>query len=293
MLSETRKRGQRFLALGIFLASVSMLGVMATVNSLQAEPIPETVVPLIYVADPIENRSGIEELLAERPNARDVCPSIEQKSELVGAFQICFVPERYVPLTAVRLEISESDLTELDVIRRTLIRQIGNAFTLIDLAPGDILQTNFLDSTGGIAPNMRAIGIAVNQVTSVGGTIRPGQHVDVLVSYERKGDSQSISVTEILLQDVEVISVFGPRQFFEQANQLSGEGYTPSYTAYEETRFTPDGEMMRDTTVTLAVPLEDAIRLTYMTNFAKEVRLITRRADDQQRYNLPPFTVAP
>lgn len=293
MLSETRKRGQRYLYIGIALAAISMLGVMATVNGLQAEPVPEILVPLIYVADAIENRSGIEELLAERPDAQDVCPTVEQRSSVVGAFQICFVPARFAPSTRVVAEVSESDLADVELIRRTLIRQIGNAFTLIDLAPGNILQTNFLDSSGGIAPNMRAIGIAVNQVTSVGGTIRPGQHVDVLVSYEQRQDSQAIPITEILLQDVEVISVYGPRQRFDQVNQLSGEGYTPSYQAYEETRFTPDGEMMRDSTVTLAVPLEDAIRLTYMTNFAKEVRLITRRADDSQRYELPPFRVSP
>lgn len=293
MIFEARKRGQRFMAIGVVLAAISMLGVMATVNDLQVEPEPEVLIPLVYIADQIESRSGIEAMLAERPNAQDVCPSTELKSLVVGAFQICYIPEQFVPSTAVVAEIHEEVIDDPETIRRTLIRQVGNAFTLIDLAPGNVLQANFLDSSGGIAPSMRAIGIAVNQVTSVGGTIRPGQRVDVLVSYERKLDSQSTPVTEILLQNVEVISVFGPRQFFERADQLSGEGYNPSYAMYEETRFTPDGEMMRDTTVTLAVPLEDAVRLTYMTNFAKEVRLITRRADDQIKYEIPAFTASP
>jgi len=46
--------------------------------------------------------------------------------------------------------------------------------------------------------------------------------------------------------------------------------------------------MLRDITVVLAVPPADALKLTYMENFAAEVRLVARGAGDNTVVPLNP-----
>lgn len=179
--------------------------------------------------------------------------------------------------------------------RSGLMQQLGSHITLIALQPGDILQANQLDSQGGLKSEMRAVSVAVNQVTSVGGTVRPGHRVDVFVSYEEElEENKKLPKTMLLLQDVEVLAVFGNVRYFYVPDPVSGEAATyanRSYVGAEESRYTAEGEMMKDTTVTLALSLEDAMKLTYMANFAAEVRLVIRRYDDTTVQSQQPVTV--
>ena len=47
-------------------------------------------------------------------------------------------------------------------------------------------------------------------------------------------------------------------------------------------RFMPSGQLMDEATVTLALSLEDAVKLTYMANFGQEVRLVIRRYEERE-----------
>jgi Flp pilus assembly protein CpaB len=136
---------------------------------------------------------------------------------------------------------------------------------LTDLQPGDILQWNQLDRHGGLKPDMRAVSIAVDMVTSAGGNLGVGKRVDVLASYEQdEGGGRKIPRTILLLSDVEVLAVYSPPLSFG-TRPLPGETPTPNTL----------------TNVTLSVSLRDAMRLTWMSNFAKEVRLVVRRTDEK------------
>lgn len=198
------------------------------------------------------------------------------------------IPLKYVPDTAI---VNNDAETTAD-----LMQQLGSHITLIALQPGDILQANQLDSQGGLKPEMRAVSVAVDQVTSVGGTVRPGHRVDVFVSYEEElTENKKLPKTMLLLQDVEVLAVFGNVRYFYVPDPVSGEAATyanRSYVGAEESRYTAEGEMMKDTTVTLALSIDDAMKLTYMANFAKEVRLVIRRYDDTAVQSQQPVTAA-
>jgi pilus assembly protein CpaB len=146
--------------------------------------------------------------------------------------------------------------------------------TLVNVREGNYMLREMVDQNAGLGPSERAVSIAVNQVTSVGGNVRPGNRVDVIVSYE---DEEGYGVTEMLLQDVEVLAVSSLLPPVEEG------GLGPS-------RFLPTGELMSDATVTFALDPQQAMQLTYMSNFAKEVRLMIRRLDERETPPLEPVT---
>ena len=145
---------------------------------------------------------------------------------------------------------------------------------LVDIRGGQYLLREMLDQNAGLGPGERAVSIAVNQVTSVGGNVRPGNRVDVLVSYE---DETGIGTTVMLLQDIEVLAV---------STLLP----TPEEGGVGPTRFLPTGELASDATVTLALTPQQAMQLTYMSNFAAEVRLMIRRLDERETPPLEPVS---
>jgi len=171
-----------------------------------------------------------------------------------------------------------------------------NSVALIDFIEGDLIQTDGVDKNAGLMPNMRAVSISVNRVQSVGGSVRPGNHVDVLVSYMQEGEEQEVgtereAVTEVLFQDVQVLAV----SFLTPAEEEGGGEEEEEGTAGSEgpgpARFMPSGELMDEATVTLALPLEDAVKLTYMANFGQEVRLVIRRFEERETPDVEPVTV--
>jgi Flp pilus assembly protein CpaB len=96
------------------------------------------------------------------------------------------------------------------------------------------------------------------------------------------------AVTEVLFQDVQVLAVsFLTPTEEEGAEEESLEGSEEPGPA----RFMPSGELMDEATVTLALPLEDAVKLTYMANFAQEVRLVIRRFEEREAPEVEPVTI--
>ncbi len=92
-----------------------------------------------------------------------------------------------------------------DVVGRGVITPIFAKEPIIDsrLAPKG--------AGGGLAamipPGMRAVAIRVNEVVGVAGFVVPGMRVDVLISGNRPGGSNSLgTVTKTLLQNIEVLS---------------------------------------------------------------------------------------
>jgi pilus assembly protein CpaB len=92
-----------------------------------------------------------------------------------------------------------------DIIGRGVITSIYAKEPIIDsrLAPKG--------AGGGMAamipPGMRAVAVRVNEVVGVAGFVVPGTHVDILISGNTPGGSNSLgTLTQTLLQNIEVLS---------------------------------------------------------------------------------------
>ena len=97
-------------------------------------------------------------------------------------------------------------------------------------------------------------------------------------------------MTEVLFQDVKVLAV----SFLTPSEEEGGEEEEEAAVTSERpgpARFMPSGELMDEATVTLALSLEDAVKLTYMANFGQEVRLIIRRYEERETPEVEPVTV--
>lgn len=161
---------------------------------------------------------------------------------------------------------------------------LGAVVSLVDIRAGDYIQKSMVDRYAGLdprvselEPGLRAVTMDVNQVTSVGGTIRPGNRVDVVVTYvhQESEPEEGRLVTTFLLQDVLVLSV----------------GYLlPPVEEGGPPRVLASGGLQSDATITFALSPEDALRLIYMENSAVEVRLILRHTQDPQPVPLPPVS---
>jgi pilus assembly protein CpaB len=90
---------------------------------------------------------------------------------------------------------------------------VGRGVTAAVVAKEPILESRLAPKGAGgglaatIPPGMRAVAIRVNEVVGVAGFVVPGMRVDVLVSGNRPGGSNSEgTVTRTLLQNLEVLS---------------------------------------------------------------------------------------
>lgn len=179
-------------------------------------------------------------------------------------------PKKYAELHGVNYIFSLDDIGDSTV-------------ALVDFRVGDIILRSGIDENAGLEPNMRAVALAVDRVQGAGGSIRPGNRVDVIASYKQGEDQEP--VTEILFQDVKVLAV--SRLASDIAPPPSAEGAAETQPP---ARFMPTGELMDEATVTLALTLEDALKLAYMDNFGVDVRLVIRRLDEEPEPALPSVT---
>ncbi len=302
MINETRKRGRRYTIFGVALAALSALMVMQVIGRARAAaepPPPEPTTAVVYVASPINNQQRISDLLDEEAlttngdepvDNADVCPEeVEEKSEVIGAFQVCMIPTRFVPANALQLqEFDPSELFNNETVRTALRNQFGKQAALLEMERGMVLQRNLLGQST-LAPGMREVSISVDPVTSVGWKVRPGQHVDVVVSYQQAENGTQQPRTELFLQNIEVLSVSDPANRLERVGIVQDEELDAQYDVYQADEF--QSSFDSDATVTLALGLEDAIRLVHMANFADEVRLLLRNGEDGDIEELEPVSI--
>ncbi len=196
-----------------------------------------------------------------------------------GTLRIEKRPQAFTPPSAFLIPEPGDLETALAVIGGQL-----DGFTLIPLKSGDVLLSSMIETTFVIPPNMRAVSVGVDGVTSVSGYIRAGDHVDVLASYQVPGaNNQQEGRTNVLLQDVPVLSVSWFNNLGVTTDITATTGLTKTVLLQPGfTSSSADQPQARQMVVTLAVSLDDAEKLTYMSNFAKEVRLVLRRGDDSQ-----------
>lgn len=272
---HTKQRGVFFLIIAVFLALFTGMLVLTFMTDVERQ-IGETVAVLRV--------------------KKDIAADTVIDASLIrsGAFDIEQIPIKWAPTTVYKVPtgLAESypgprglvTIGGKDVER---LSEVIDRVTLVRLRPDDVLQTNYLHSYAGLEPGFRAVTIAVNSETGVGGVVRGGNLVDIIVSWEEKtADGKTTPQTRLVLQNVKVLAVGSANERVTieglppEAMQDPSTAQAVSATA-ATARFLPSGEMVRDTVVTLALKPEDAVKLTYMVNFSKEVRLMFRRPGEQ------------
>lgn len=136
--------------------------------------------------------------------------------------------EPLIDVMVARVNISEGTLITQDMIKRSKMpekyvhpmairdtKDVLNHYAGIDILPDQTILAGHLivedrakELPYKIPEGLRAITVGVNPVSGLGGHIKPGHCVDVLVIYkEPSGSEQTVTVT--LLQDILVLAV-GP-----------------------------------------------------------------------------------
>ncbi|KPP97811.1 Flp pilus assembly protein CpaB [Marinobacter sp. HL-58] len=89
------------------------------------------------------------------------------------------------------------------------------------MEPGELLTTQILEDQSLVRQLVpdghKAIAFEMSSVASIGGLLRPGDFVDILVSFDERGESESSSKT--LLESVEVLSVKGATKVGPSASE--------------------------------------------------------------------------
>lgn len=281
MLEESKKRGLRFMSSGLFLAALcTWLLISAYNQAIAQQPAPKPLVGVLYARQPLPAYATIavavqqsDQLPMAAEGTAPGCPIAEQPTLVVGAFQLCLVDAQFVLSQAVQFPaittLADLELPEQQAsITQFLLANFADHFTTVALQPGEPLQRQLL-ATAVIPSDMRAVSIGVNGVTSVDHRVQPGDRVDVIVSYE---DGNNRPTSALLLQNVQVWQPL----LVAPAAAIDG---TPM-----------DGALINETSaiVTLLLPPADALTLTHMENFAKEVRLLLRSRGDHTLLQLPP-----
>ena len=127
--------------------------------------------------------------------------------------------------------------------------------------------------TYAIEPGMRAITIAVDEVSGVAYMITPGNRVDIFAHYIMEqqtvtGEMKSVPVSELLVENITVLAV---------DSVMSQKGKTQS----EEHAYT---------TLTLQVTPEQALKLSF-SEYTGELRAVLRSPLDEETTNLPSLTL--
>jgi pilus assembly protein CpaB len=107
------------------------------------------------------------------------------------------IPVDLVPGTAVR----ESAFRQYEGSRLAVPMKSGEPLVTLGLSQ----QENALFSAQ-VRKGVRAMTVAVDEINSISGMLRPGDHIDLIVTYRRPGNTASSDVTVALMQDVLIMA---------------------------------------------------------------------------------------
>lgn len=139
--------------------------------------------------------------------------------------------------------------------------------TLVPLESGSYVESSTLVPVQELKNGEREIAINVDAESGVGGRIRPGDYVNILVALEEEDDGRTIRSTDVLIDRARVVSYAGERQ--EQGKDGALESVVP---------------------VTFALTDQDSLRLLYAETFARSVRLSKVPVGDPDRKAPNPVT---
>ncbi|TGE32431.1 Flp pilus assembly protein CpaB [Desulfosporosinus sp. Sb-LF] len=135
------------------------------------------------------------------------------------------IPARSV-IEASQLEVKDVPTQGYPQGGFSTIQNVVGSVALLNLSAGDLLLSSMLErrniqnksngnSTGSptaltVPDGKRAVAIPIGLVSGVGYAVKPGDHVDVLVTIDTKdssANSQAVAITTLAAQDVLILSV--------------------------------------------------------------------------------------
>lgn len=192
--------------------------------------------------------------------------------------QLPTVQVTYPQLVATRDLPAGQILTATDVTVENLPERNSSALTsaepalgkltLVSITKGSPVLASHFPTVSPVAqslkPNERAVAIKVNEVIGVGGFVKPGDQVDVLLYLRAEKETNDISSAQVVLNNVRVLA-YGDdaAQTVSDANSSSaGVG-----SVIEEGASRLDTIKIKDgKSATLAVPAQDTARLMLAEN---------------------------
>lgn len=173
----------------------------------------------------------------------------------------------------------------------TSIPDVVGKVARFPVQPGEQVLASDLSELGtevslsfSVPPGHRAMSVQVDEVVAVGGFVRPGDFVDVVVTYEVNG----VDISFIAAQDVEVLAV---AQIRRAVPPPTGEESTEGPAAQAEAQL-PEGEPdIEALSVTLALTPEEAVRvfLGDSNRDKKHLRLLLRPFGEHNAEEIEPF----
>jgi pilus assembly protein CpaB len=157
---------------------------------------------------------------------------------------------------------------------------------MVDIMQGDVVTSKKIMSDGrmagftGIIPkDMRAVSIAIDDVTGVSGFARPGDRVDVIASFKNKDDSELRG--EVVLQNVLLLGI---NKTADTAVKKDGDTASQDKDKKDSKDNKSAGTSVnaskeQSATATLAVSLDDAVKLTTLAQKGK-IYLVLRSFSD-------------
>ncbi len=245
------------------------------------------------------------------PNKGPVAPTMTvQTKPLVVASHEIFAGEVVTPDSIKVIDWPEKQYPNADVFQSP--EKIVGHVAKNQIFPGEPLYKQALDgenSQGGlpviIPHGYRAMTILVTENKDVGGFVRPGDHVDVVGSFEyripeatQKSVSEksglllqdSFHVAQTILQDVQVLAI--AQDMYEKKNLLDQATQSKNNTPPPPTNNPSNNVQEGDTTkgkivssVTLAVTPEQAEKLAFADSRG-ELRLALRPEDEHEQVHL-------
>lgn len=194
-------------------------------------------------------------------------PVVEKRAAIVSVKDLPARLRLEPEIVEDAFEIKEFDKDSVPENVYTDLASITFRFTAVPIFKGDFVVPQRLSKTD-LSPNLskaiptgkRAVTIAVNRITSVGGFVRQGDYVDVIATL-RTDDGDSI--TRIVLQDIKVLAV-GTTYQFEDEVAIDGSSISAMQTELLTFAVTPE-------------ELENLMHLDHSTSF----RLVLKNPDDK------------
>ena len=230
-------RSRLLLAVGVLLALAAGAATYLALTRAQVATL-NAVVVVASVDIPertLITAGNVEQLLAVRQVPTDQVPdgALREPSEAVGK--------------AARSRIAADEVL---VSSRLSTEADGSSGTVSALLP-----------VGSVA-----MAIPVNDVMSVAGAVRPNDRVDIIATTTpRQGNGSGVPVTQLLMQDVKVLSV-----------GLWGQD--------------AGAENQRYNTVTLVLDRQQALLLQHLLQTEARLTMVLRRFDDERQVETRPVT---
>lgn len=165
-------------------------------------------------------------------------------------------------------DVQVENLPQRNPSALTSAEPVLGKLTLVPIAKGSPVLISYFPTTSAIAqslqPHERAVAIKVNEVVGVGGFVKPGDHVDVLLYLRADKETSDISSAQVVLNNVRILA-YGD-DAAQPANQPTGSSVTDGSLLEQsanklETMQAKDGK-----SATLAVPEQEIARLMLAEN---------------------------